>query len=145
MRFTAQSVGMKNRILVVDDNPELLRVFSRCLADAGYEVMEASSGSDGLQLTRAKHPDVVLLDVMLPDIGGLEVCRQIKSDPALRDVLVVLCSGEAISSAHTVKGLETGADEYLTKPVSRDELLARVGTLVRLRNTIAALRTSLSD
>jgi PAS domain S-box-containing protein len=131
-----------NSILVVDDNQELRYVFATCLRRAGYEVMEAASGQEGLQLAQTRSPDLVLLDVRLPDISGVEVCRQIKNDAALKDVFVALCSGEAISDENKIDGLETGADEYLIKPLEVPELLARVNTLMRLRNTTAALRSS---
>src|SRR5471030_1640839 len=129
-------------ILVVDDSSEIRELFSTCLREEGYHVMEAETGLQGLQLAQTRLPDLVLLDVRLPDISGVEVCRQIKSDPALKDVFVALCSGEATSDEHKVNGFQSGADEYLVKPFGIQELLARVQTLVRLRNTTAALRNS---
>src|SRR5271154_7602518 len=129
-------------ILVVDDSSEIRQLFSGCLREEGYEVLDAATGQQGLKLTRAHFPDLVLLDVRLPDISGVEVCRQIKVNPALKDVFVALCSGEATGDEHKVNGFQTGADEYLVKPFGIQELLARVQTLVRLRNTAAALRAS---
>jgi PAS domain S-box-containing protein len=136
--------GMKrvSSILVVDDDDQLRHLFSTCLRGQGYEVLEAAGGEQGLHLAQTRFPDLVLLDVQLPDISGVEVCRRIKTDPAMRDVFVALCSGEAISDEHKVNGFQTGADEYLVKPFGIQELLARVQTLIRLRNTTAALRTS---
>ena len=141
---TTNDRGMKkvSSILVVDDNSDIRRLFSTCLRGQGYEVLEAENGMDGLRLAQTRSPDLVLLDVRLPDISGVEVCRSIKTDPRLKDVFVALCSGEATSDEHKVSGLQTGADEYLVKPFGIQELLARVQTLVRLRNTTAALRTS---
>src|SRR5476649_2037065 len=127
-------------ILVVDDSDEIRSLFSICLRREGYEVLEAATGQQGLKLAHTRFPDLVLLDVRLPDISGVEVCRQIKADPALKDVFVALCSGEATSDDHKVSGLQTGADEYLVKPFGLQELLARVQTLLSLRNTAAALR-----
>jgi PAS domain S-box-containing protein len=129
-------------ILVVDDSNEVRQLFSSCLRDDGYHVLEAATGKQGLHLAKAHFPDLVLLDVRLPDISGVEVCQQIKGNPELKDVFVALCSGEAIEDDHKVNGLRSGADEYLVKPISIPELLARVRTLVRLRNTAAALRAS---
>ncbi len=129
-------------ILVVDDDEDLRQLFVSCLRQEGYQVIEAATGLRGLQLAQTRHPDLVLLDVRLPDISGIEVCRQIKADPALKDVFVALCSGEATSVQHKVDGLHTGADEYLIKPFGVLELMARVQTLMRLRNTTAALRAS---
>jgi PAS domain S-box-containing protein len=129
-------------ILVVDDSSEIRQLFSSCLREEGYQVLEAATGLQGLQLAQTHFPDLVLLDVRLPDVSGVEVCRQIKSDPVLKDVFVALCSGEATSDEHKVNGFQSGADEYLVKPFGIQELLARVQTLVRLRNTTAALRSS---
>lgn len=129
-------------ILLVDDDSSVRRIFSTCLRREGYEVLEADTGEQGLHLAQTRRPDLVLLDVGLPDISGVEVCRQIKGDPALKDVFVAFCSGEATSDDHKVSGLQTGADEYLVKPFGLQELLARVQTLLRLRNTAAALRAS---
>src|ERR1022692_2922317 len=91
-------------ILVVDDEPAVLAIFSEALRTAGYKVLKASTGRQGLQVARERRPDVVLLDVVLPDLSGIEVCRQIKADADLRDVSVVLCSGEATSVADRVDG-----------------------------------------
>jgi PAS domain S-box-containing protein len=132
----------KTRILMVDDNLALLEVISRLLQSKGYEVSTAPTGLEGLRLTRQWLPDLVLLDVQLPDLGGFEVCRQIKSDPALLDVFVIMLSGEATSASQKAGGLDTGADEYLTKPLDAQELMARIRTAARLRHTTAALRAS---
>ncbi len=129
-------------ILVVDDNNEIRQLFSTVLRESGYHVLEASTGQQGLHLAQTRIPDLVLLDVRLPDISGVEICRKIKTNPRLQDVFVALCSGEEISEDHKVSGLELGADEYLVKPMSIRELLARVQTLVRLHETTAALRAS---
>ncbi len=129
-------------ILVVDDNPEVLEVFSETLRAAGYEVDEALTGQRALQMARERRPDLVLLDVVLPDLSGMEVCRQIKTDAGLPDVSVVLISGQATDATYKVRGLETGADDYLLKPVERNELLARVRAMLRLRDTTTALRAS---
>jgi len=129
-------------ILLVDDDNDIRHLFSTCLRHEGYEVLEAATGRYGLELAQTRYPDLVLLDVGLPDISGVEVCRQIKTDPKLKDVFVAFCSGEATSTEHKVSGLKTGADEYLVKPFGIQELLARVQTLLRLRNTTAALRAS---
>jgi PAS domain S-box-containing protein len=129
-------------ILVVDDDPAILHLYSEILRAEGYQVWAASTGHQGLQAARERRPDLVLLDVILPDLSGIEVCRQIKAEPALSDVFVVLVSGAATSADQKVDGLETGADDYLVKPLDVAELLARLRTLVRLRNTLAALRVS---
>jgi PAS domain S-box-containing protein len=137
-----QGTKPKGSILIVDDEAQVLHFYSRCLQQAGYDVAGAMTGHEGLQKVHAIRPDLVLLDVRLPDLGGMEVCQQIKSHPHLQDVLVILCSGEAISSTDKVDGLGTGADEYLAKPVDLPELLARIRTMMRIRDTVSALRAS---
>jgi len=139
-----QAAGMNKttRILVVDDDRKILRLFSEMLRVHGYEVSEAGTGRRGLEMTRQKRPDLLLLDVAMPGLDGVEVCRRIKADPLLADVFVVLLSGRATSSAERVIGLEAGADDYIAKPVDSAEFLARIRTIVRLRDTTAALRAS---
>ena len=132
----------KTRILVVDDDPEILKVFTQILNDAGYDVLQASKGRAGLQLAREEHPDLALLDVRLPDLNGMEVCKLIKADPDLQNVFVVLISGGATDVTHKVEGLESGADDYMVKPFDPDELLARLRTIVRLKDIMSALRAS---
>lgn len=129
-------------ILLVDDEPDVLETFNLLLKVNGYAVRTASTGAKGLQLAQQCLPSLVLLDVGLPDIDGVEVCRRIKSDPKLTDVSVVLISGGAITSSHKAGGLDAGADEYLTKPVALNELLARIRAVLRLHDTTAALRAS---
>lgn len=130
------------RILVADDDPVIRQFLSQILGTAGYDVSEAANGHDCLRMIRESQVDVVLLDVILPDVNGIEVCRQIKSDAAIQDVFVVLCSGYAMSVWDKVDGLGSGADDYFLKPVDPAELLARIRTILRLRNTTAALRRS---
>jgi PAS domain S-box-containing protein len=129
-------------ILVVDDDDALRELFVTCLRREGYEVREAATGLEGLRMALSRAPDLVLLDVRLPDVSGVEICRRIKAESPQKDIFVVLCSGEATSMEHKVDGFRTGADEYLIKPFGINELLARVQTLMRLRNTTAALRAS---
>lgn len=131
-----------NSILIVDDDERVRALYAACLRTKGYEVKEAVGGHQGLEMAKKHLPDLVLLDVRLPDVSGVEICRQIKNDPMLTDVFVALCSGEAIEAEHKIGGLEVGADEYLVKPFGMHELLARVQTLLRLRDTTAALRAS---
>jgi len=132
----------KTRILIVDDDPHLLQGMSRILKSAGYETIEAATGTDCLRFTIEQKPDLVLLDVMLPDINGIEVCKRIKLDKTLADSYVVLLSSLRISSDDQAEGLETGADGYIARPVSNRELLARVKALLRLKRAEEAIRKS---
>ena len=129
-------------ILVVDDDPGILSLFTLILRRAGHEVWNASSGQEGLLVVRQKRPDLVLLDVLLPDLDGRDLCKQIKDDPQLPGVFVVLISGGATNPSQKVAGLESGADDYIIKPISPDELLVRVRMMLRLKHSTAALRAS---
>lgn len=128
------------RILIIDDDAHLLRAASRLLRGADYTVLEATTGRAGLQLAREECPDVILLDVMLPDMDGLHVCRQIKADPGLTDVYVLLVSPYRTTSDERADGLDAGADDYVARPVPNRELLARVRTALRLKRAEQALR-----
>jgi DNA-binding response OmpR family regulator len=128
------------RILVTDDDPENLLLVTSVLQKAGYEVFESETGRGCLDTARACHPALVLLDVILPDISGIEVCRQIKSSPDLEGTFVILTSGILVSSEWQADGLNTGADGYITKPISNKELVARVQAMERIKNAEDALR-----
>lgn len=119
-------------ILVVDDDPNILLATARLLRAARYNVFEAETGGACLSVVRERKPDLILLDVHLPDTSGYEVCRQIKADEGLRQSYVVLLSGSMISSDNQSEGLEIGADGYLTRPIANRELLARVQAMVRI-------------
>ncbi len=112
------------------------------LRRAGYEVLEASTGREGIEAARAHRPDLVLLDVVLPDISGIEACRQIKEDEDLKDIFVILTSGIRTSSDHQVEGLNIGADGFIVKPISNKELLARIQSMVRIKKAEEALKAS---
>lgn len=118
------------RILVVEDEIDLLHVLEYNLKQAGHEVLTASRGAEGLRMAREQRPDLVLLDLMLPDLSGTEICRTLKSSPDTRGILVMMVTakGEEIDR---VVGFELGADDYVVKPFSVRELLLRVGAVLR--------------
>jgi two-component system cell cycle response regulator len=121
------------RIVVVDDDPSLLFATARILKSAGYEVSTAAGGAEGLEKIREVRPDLVLLDVVMPDIDGRTVCRRIKSDPTLRGTYVILLSSMQTMSDQQAEGLESGADGYIARPVEKRELLARVESMLRIK------------
>ena len=129
-------------ILAVDDDTNELAATVRLLKGAGYDVAEAVTGQACLELTRTHAPDLVLLDVHLPDINGIEVCRQIKADPALAHPFVVMVSASHTSFSQQSLGLESGADGYIPRPISNRELLARVQAFLRIQQTETVLRKS---
>ncbi|MCZ6632553.1 MAG: sigma-54 dependent transcriptional regulator [bacterium] len=120
------------RILVVDDRPVNVKALRIRLSSVGYEVLEATNGPDALSLVEQEHPDLVLLDVMMPGMDGFEVCRRIKAkqDPDFLPVILVTARTETES---IVKGLDLGADEYVTKPFDAMELMARIKSMLRIR------------
>jgi PAS domain S-box-containing protein len=127
-------------ILIVDDNMLLRRMTVITLTGAGYRVTEATTGAEALRLARELQPELVLLDVGLPDLDGREVCRRLKADAATAALFVVLFSSTNISTLDQATGLEHGADGYITRPISNRELLARVQATLRLQQAEAALR-----
>ena len=130
------------RILVVDDEPAVVRRISTLLRQAKYKVWSAATGRQALQLARLHSPDLVLLDRMLPDVSGREVCWRIKHDAALCDISVVLLSDDAKTRGNSPHTSRNGADEYLEKGLPGEKLLARIRMLLRLHSTTAALRAS---
>ncbi len=118
------------RILVVEDETDLQQVLDYNLRQAGHEVLIASRGGDALKIARAERPDAILLDLMLPDLLGTEVCRTLKSAPDTRGIpiIMVTAKGEEIDR---VVGFEIGADDYVVKPFSVRELLLRVNAILR--------------
>jgi PAS domain S-box-containing protein len=129
-------------ILNVDDNDGARYAKTRILQSAGFEVVEATNGTDAIAAVKCGGIALVLLDVKLPDINGLEVCRRIKADPDSALVLVLQTSAALTGRADKIRGLEGGADNYLAAPIEADELIANVNALLRMRQTQNALRDS---
>ncbi|MBO0778543.1 MAG: response regulator transcription factor [Ktedonobacteraceae bacterium] len=124
---------MAQKILVVDDETVLLETIAYNLEQAGYRVVTAADGNSALEAAHNEDPDLLIVDVMLPGIDGLELCRQLRRDArtATTPILMLTAKGEEIDK---VVGLEVGADDYVTKPFARRELLARVRALLRRAN-----------
>lgn len=120
-------------ILHVDDNEANRYIVARMLRKAGFELKEAATGKAGLRLAVEQQPDLIILDVQLPDINGFEVCRRIKANPATSSIPVIHLSGSFVKSEDKVQGLEGGADGYLAQPVEPIELIATVNALLRIR------------
>ncbi|MFN3927458.1 MAG: sensor histidine kinase [Pseudanabaenaceae cyanobacterium] len=124
-----------DRILVVDDVPDNLLLVRSILEDEGYEVITATQGQLAITLVTEQQPDLLLLDVMMPDMDGYEVTKAIRSIPDLPFIPILLIT--AYDRANAVKGLDLGADEFIRKPIEAEELLARVRSLLRLKHSIA--------
>ena len=114
-------------MLLVDDEPKIHRLVHRVLEPEGFAVLDAQDGQEAVEMVGTRHPDVVLLDVEMPRLDGMEVCRRIR---AISDVPVVMVTARAGEDA-LVRGLDLGADDYVTKPFSPRELLARVRAVLR--------------
>jgi DNA-binding response OmpR family regulator len=125
------------RILVVDDNETNRDILEARLAANGYEVLHACDGEEALAAARRHVPDLILLDVMMPKVDGIEVCRRLKADATLPFIPIILVTARS-DSKDVVAGLDAGADEYLTKPIDQSALVARVKALLRLKALHAA-------
>ncbi len=129
------------RILVVDDEQDLLWALSRSLGTAGYEILTARTGSEALGLARRHRPDLIILDIMIPQPDGLEVCRRMRGDPVLSNVPILFLTAKR-SMEDRLRGLEDGGDDYLVKPFDIRELRARVAVLLRRTRATSEPRSS---
>ena len=120
---------MAAKILVVEDNPAFQRLLALALSEAGYEVIVANDGADGLKKAREYHPQLIILDIMLPGMDGYEVCRYMRSDPQLANLPILMLTAKA-GPRDEQEGFRAGADDYLTKPVDLSELMQRIQTLL---------------
>ena len=133
-------MSTKHRILIVDDEPLNVKLLEAKLSAEKYETITACSGEEALGKIAAAAPDLILLDIMMPDMNGYEVTRRLKDNPDSRDIPVILVTA-LDGTDNKIKGLEAGADEFLNKPVSTPELLARVKSLLRLKKYQDQLKT----
>jgi two-component system cell cycle response regulator len=123
------------RILVVDDEPAIREYETALLSELGHEVLAAGDGAEALELARAKQPHLVLLDIMMPELSGIEVCRQLRADPRTRDIRVIVVS--AVDAKRALEeSIIAGADDFLAKPIHALELMVRVRSILRVRNIL---------
>jgi phosphate regulon transcriptional regulator PhoB len=121
------------RILIVEDDPDILELVQYNLQRKGFQVLSSSNGENGLKLAKERVPDLIVLDLMLPGMGGLTVCQQLKEDPRTKDIPVVMLTAKSEEN-DIITGLEMGADDYVAKPFSPKELVARVRAILRRTN-----------
>ncbi len=145
---TGEIPGNDATIINVDDNEPARYARGRLLRQVGFRVIDAATGQETLEAVQKVHPDLILLDVHLPDIGGIEVCRRIRSSPEHASVIILQISASATSAPHATDSLNSGADAYLVEPVDPDVLIATIRAMMRLRRAErealeanAALRT----
>jgi DNA-binding response OmpR family regulator len=125
---------MAKKILIVEDNIVILTMQKQIFEMEGYDIVTAQEGMDALKKIHQEHPDVVLLDVNIPGMNGFELCRQIKEDPDLQTVIVVMISAVYYSDEDAKKGMAMGADAYFTKPYENEALQSKIKELIEKRD-----------
>lgn len=124
---------MRRKLLIIDDDEQIHLLVSRFLKRKSWEYYGASTGAEGLEKSSSLRPDIVLLDIELPDVEGWEVCRRLKSDPTLNAMPVLMVSGHRLSPDDKVAGIKAGADDFLSKPFNLTELLLRMDAILKVR------------
>lgn len=126
-------MSIVKKILIADDEPDILEIIQFNLQTEGYEVITAKNGDEAIDEAKKHHPDLIILDIMMPGKNGIDVCNILRMQPAFKETLIVFLS--ALSDESTeIRGLETGADDYLTKPISPKILVSKVNALFRRLN-----------
>jgi len=120
----------RQKILIVDDELDTLIPLKRALEAEDYQVVEASSGLEAIEKTRSHHPDILLLDLMMPGMDGTEVCKVLKEDPSTGHIPIIMLTAKG-EIEDKIEGIETGADDYVTKPFDLGELKARIKMILR--------------
>ena len=121
---------MREKILIVDDEKDIVKMLSYNLKKEGYRIVDARDGEDALDLALREHPDLILLDLMLPGIDGLEVCKQLKKEAKTSRIPIIMLTAKT-QETDKIVGLELGADDYVSKPFSPKELIARIKAVLR--------------
>ena len=124
---------MRNRILIIDDDQDVRNILQSFLSGAGYTVLEAEDGESGLEMAVLEQPDLILLDINMPGMDGIQVCRKLRSDPKNIFAIIMITA----SDENEVEGLESGADDYVVKPFSPKVLLSRVKAVLRRKHSPA--------
>ena len=134
---------MTSKILIVEDEPDIRDTLSYNFEKEGFEVLSSPNGKSALKLLESNEPNVVILDLMLPDMSGLDICRQIKNDKKLSDTSIIMLTAKS-EEVDRIVGFELGADDYVTKPFSIRELILRVKVLIKKHTTTEHKDTSIS-
>ena len=131
------------KILIVEDEPDIRDTLSYNFEKEGFEVLSSPNGKSALKLLESNEPNIVILDLMLPDMSGLDICRQIKNDKKLSDTSIIMLTAKS-EEVDRIVGFELGADDYVTKPFSIRELILRVKVLIKKHTTPEHKDTSIS-
>jgi len=121
---------VKKRILVIDDDSSILKLVTDLLLEEGFGVITASCGEEGIKKVHQSKPNLVILDLRLPDMDGFQICQTLKKDKSVSNIPIIMLTVKSAKSS-TVAGLEMGADDYIVKPFNQEELIARVKTVLR--------------
>lgn len=121
------------RILIADDEPDILEIISYNLGKEGYEIYTAKDGNEAIERAKLLHPELIILDIMMPRKTGVEVCQILRSQPIFQDTLIIFLTA-LNDEASQIRGLETGADDYISKPISPKVLVSRVNAIFRRSN-----------
>ena len=130
---------MEHKVLIIEDDPATSRLVEYSLRHAGYQVIRAANGLEGIRMARSEAPDLVILDVMLPGLDGYEICHRLKADAATARLPILMFSAKAQEIDRNT-GLKVGADEYLTKPAAPADIVGRVQKLLAKRDLTAPAR-----
>ncbi len=126
------------RILIVDDEADIRQILAYNLQKEGYEVFEASTGEEGIRVTKEVRPDLIILDVMMPEMDGIEVCERLRKTPGFEHVLICFLTARNEDYSQ-IAGLDAGADDYVAKPVKPKVLISRINALLRRKGVITTL------
>ncbi len=126
--FQHKGIMEQKKILIADDNENIREALTYLLEDEGYNLSLAKDGAETLRKVREVHPDILFLDIMMPEINGYDVCRAIKTDPALKGIYVIMLTAKG-QVAEQERGKQVGADEYIVKPFSPMEIITKIKTL----------------
>ncbi len=135
--------GRAPRVLIADDNPQGVELLEAYLLDSGYEIRTAADGDKALRLVAEWHPDLILLDIMMPKVSGFEVCKKLRSNPATKSIAVLMVT--ALDQHSDIeRAVEAGTDDFLTKPINKTELLLRVKSMLKSRQNQRELDRALA-
>jgi two-component system alkaline phosphatase synthesis response regulator PhoP len=129
------------KILVVDDEPDIRQIVSYNLEKEGYQVLQASDGASAIEIAKTEKPDLMVLDVMMPNMDGIEVCQEIKSIPELQHIIICFLTARSEDYSQ-IAGLESGGDDYISKPVKPKILIARIKALFRRNGSVKQIDSS---
>ena len=131
MKSGPDDATRREKVLLVDDVAGNLTLLTELIEPRGFEILAASDGTTALRIAARAQPDLILLDVLMPEMDGIETCRRLKSDPGTRDIPVIFITGRG-DGASVVEGFRVGGVDYIVKPFENDEVLSRISTHLRL-------------